>query len=113
LVGKLTNTDNYRFDFEYISDPLGEEIEFEKVQYLPLKFRKYTWYGLPEAFDEMIIRPDRKDLPKVMKMLGMEKYDPWEFIKRTHGLSMTNYWSFSEDSDGKRICMINTDYMEK
>lgn len=107
LVGKLTNENNIKFVFEYLSYSDGDPIDFKRVQYLPLKFRYYEWYGVPEAFDEMIIQPDRPDLPRILQMLKMEKYDPWEYIKRTKGKSETNNWFFESDDSGVKINMLN------
>ena len=107
LIGELKNENNVKFTFNYISDPKGVAMDFKKVQYLPLSMKEYVWYGVPEAFDEMIISPRRPDLPMIMKLLKMDKYDPWEYIKRTEGRSDFNYWFFQQDDRGIRVNMIS------
>jgi hypothetical protein len=81
---------------------------FEAVEGVPEYFmpngithfeKKFPMSRIQEWFGERIFPKGRPDEDKILKQLGLDVYNEWEIIKKTHGSSFNDpYWlRFDED----------------
>ena len=53
--------------------------------------RKMTRYQLGKIFELRCPEKGRPDIDELLQGLGLSEYDPYEIVKKTHGVSYNDY----------------------
>lgn len=53
--------------------------------------RKMTRYQLGKIFELRCWEKDRADINEILKNLGLKEYNPYEIVRKTHGVSYNDY----------------------
>jgi len=87
LVGKLINHDGLNYSFEYSEEA---KQDFQNTQFKPIPKEGAKWTGNLGPFQDRVLSPQRKGASKVLRMMGMETFDPWVYLEKSQGRSQTD-----------------------
>lgn len=97
IVGMLTKSQKL-YTFEYFIDE-AEAASKEGFDYVPTFPDLDKFYESAELFPffaSRVFGATRKDIGEILKNYDLEKYDRFELLKKTHGLSMNDNYSVAE-----------------
>lgn len=73
----------------------GSRVHVSRYCIHPLKqlFAKeeMTRYQLNRILEMRCFEKERADVPQILDRLGLKEYNPYEFVKKTHGVSYNDY----------------------
>jgi len=95
LIGKLyRNRSIYYFTYDRLGLKDAEKNNFKRFGCFKKVKKIYYSDEMFEVFGTRIPKKTREDIKELTKMYGLEKYDKFEFLKKTEGELMTDNITF-------------------
>lgn len=90
-----------RVDFDYTKNYIHLENFTDKILFRPFGVREtIDFKALEEFFRERVWPPERPNINNLLRQLGLQHYDPFAIVLKTHAVMAGDYmWVKFDDND--------------
>ena len=100
LIGVLSKYSSGKYEFKYsLSTEMNKSIGFNGIEAFPDFNKTYISDRLFPVFSSRLPDKNRKDISKILKKYGLEKYDEFQLLIKSGGKLPIDNLEFTDSTD--------------